>query len=122
MSEHLHVKVGDGFKAQLVEQAGRDKLAPSSWVREVLAAVVVAEVSLADLQALLTDRQAVDPAQVVNRVRVNGQLGRAETYTGRCLHPVHLREHLPTYDRCSGCGRRMDRVYGHELPEVPQTG
>jgi hypothetical protein len=117
VSEHLHVKVGEGFKELLASRARGDRLAPSSWVREVLAAVVVAGVGLADLQALLQDRQGVDPARVVGRVRVNGQLGRAETLTGRCLHPMHLREHLPTYDRCA-CGRRMDRVSGHELGVV----
>ena len=116
MSEVLNVRVGEGFKELAVRAAARDHLLPSPWAKEVLMAVVAAGVTLPELQRLLESRQEVDPAVMVAQVRVSGELGRSEHLTGRCLHPVHLRERLPTHDRCGGCGRRMDRVGGWVEP------
>jgi hypothetical protein len=114
-TEFLNVRCGGGLKEQVSELAGRDGLAPSSWAREVLSAVVAAGVGLEVLQRVLAGRQGQDPATISDRVRwVNGdRLGATVIVTGACLHPVHLRTEMPTFDVCDpakgGCGHPIPR-------------
>lgn len=111
----LPVRVDARMRAELEIRACADGLRPSTWVREVLAAVLATRLTAFQLQVLLRARQTVDPQQLTDGVTVTGPrattgLGRRVILTGECLCPVHLRRQFPTFDVCAHCGRRHDRV------------
>lgn len=111
----LPVRVDERMRAELEVRASADGLRPSTWAREVLAAVLATRLSAFQLQVLLRRRQVVDPQDLTDGVvavgpRSTNGLGRRVILTGECLCPVHLRRQLPTFDVCAHCGKRHDRV------------
>lgn len=114
----MNTRVDPAMRQELDARAAADGLRPTTWAREVLAAVLATGLTVWEVQAVLRSRQVVDPQEltggVVSRgprtVRAGGQLGRRVILTGDCLCPVHLRRQLPTFDVCANCGRRHDRV------------
>lgn len=111
----LPVRVDEAMRAELGLRASADGLRPSTWVREVLAAVLATRLTAWQLQAVLRSRQRVDPQVLAGGVVARGPrstngLGRRVILTGECLCPVHLRRPFPTFDVCAHCGRRHDRV------------
>lgn len=114
----LPVRVDESMRSELEARSAADGLRPSTWVREVLAAVLATKLSAWELQAVLKGRQTQDPQALTDGVvargprSVNGgrQLGRRVILTGDCLCPVHLRRPFPTFDVCVSCGKRHDRV------------
>jgi plasmid stability protein len=118
----LPVRVDDRMRTALEERAAADGLRPSTWAREILAAVLATKLTAFELQAVLRGRQQLDPQELTDGVVVSGpkstngrpstvnRLGRRVILTGDCLCPVHLRRQLPTHDVCAHCAKRHDRV------------
>lgn len=103
------------MRVELDKRAAADKLPTSTWVREILAAVLATKLTAFELQAVLKNRQRHDPQTLTNGVvrrgpRKDRQLGRRVILTGECLCPVYLRRQYPTFDLCVNCGTRHDRV------------
>jgi hypothetical protein len=122
----LPVRVNDRMRSELEARSAADGLRPSTWVREIVAAVLATKLTAFELQAVLKGRQRVDPQELTDGVVVRGPkstevrpstrvvsrngLGRRVILTGDCLCPVHLRRQFPTFDVCAHCGKRHDRV------------
>lgn len=102
----LNVRMAAELQAGMVARAAADGLRKSAWAREVLTAVLVSELSLPQLTELVRAqaRAQVAPPVEVERPKLGAQVVR----TGRCLHPVHLRQEFPTFDRCV-CGVEFRR-------------
>lgn len=113
----LPVRVDARMRSELEVRSAADGLRPSTWAREILAAVLATRLTAFELQAVLRGRQLRDPQELTGGVVSTGPravpgrtLGRRVILTGDCLCPVHLRRQLPTHDVCAHCGRRHDRV------------
>lgn len=122
----MPVRVDQRMRLELEDRAAADGLRASTWVREVVAAVLATRLSAWELQAVLKARQLVDPQELTDGLVVRGPksteglpstrvvsrngLGRRVILTGDCLCPVHLRKQFPTFDVCVACGQRHDRV------------
>lgn len=117
----LPVRVDDAMRTKLEDRAAADGLRPSTWAREILAAVLATSLTAWEVQAVLKGRQLVDPQSLTDGVvqrgprSVGGELGRRVILTGNCLCPVHLRRAYPTFDRCVNCATRWDRSTGARL-------
>jgi hypothetical protein len=112
-SDVVNMRCSASLRGKLDRAAEADKLRSSTWVREVVVSVLATGLSLPDLQKLLAEHQSRRPADVAGEVVLTGRrvLGRRERLSGGCLHPLHLREHFPTFDRCraEGCGQEFPR-------------
>jgi hypothetical protein len=104
------------MRAELEARSAADGLRPSTWAREILAAVLATRLTAWEVQAVLRARQTVDPQELTDGVVARGPrstsngLGRRVILTGDCLCPVHVRRQMPTFDVCAACGKRHDRV------------
>lgn len=99
------------FKKLLQERAAREGMDYSAWCREVLAMVMAANVHVADLADLLKRiPDAEEPMSTPTRGSQPGKrrLGARVAGRAKCLHPLHLRSQMVTFDVCS-CGKQFAR-------------
>jgi hypothetical protein len=111
----LSIRMTKHQKGLVEERAELEALAASTWARDALLMLAAGELSLKDIEIAVQEARsrraapAVEPEtrQVLVRGAHTG-LGRREVLAGGCLHPLHLRERLPFFDRCQ-CGKRFRR-------------
>jgi hypothetical protein len=108
----LSIRTVPEFKALMTARAAREGMDTSVWAREVLAAVMAANVHLPDLARLLREVEGAEPP-IPAPLHIKGQPGtkrRGKRVVGRaaCLHPMHLRSQMVTFDLCR-CGKQFDR-------------
>lgn len=106
----VNVRMSSSSRGELGEAARRDRLADSTWAREVVVSVLATGMTLPELQKLLAEYQVQKPSEL-EPANLTGRrvLGRRVRLTGKCLCPLHLREEFPTFGRCRECGAEYPR-------------
>jgi hypothetical protein len=105
--KYLSIRVAPGLKDALAACAQMDGLEPSVWAREVLTAVIDADISLERLAALVRDLEEAKMRVLVPQAGPR-KLGLQVVARAACLHPLHLRSEMVTFDLCQ-CGKEFPR-------------
>lgn len=107
----FNVRVTPELFDAIEDAAAAEGLRKSVWAREVLGAIAMGGVTLAQLRALLD----ADPASVgvtphpSRYLALQGQNARSDKLQAQCSHPSTAVRKLPFTDVCGVCGATLRR-------------
>jgi hypothetical protein len=106
----FNCRMEDELLDAIEESAQREGLKKSMWAREVMGAVALGGVTLAQLHELIKANglhdQSPHPAK---HLTLQGQTGRTEEIARKCAHPLPARRQLAFRQICSLCGQTVKR-------------
>lgn len=107
----FNVRVDDDLSDAIDVCADEAGLKKSTWAREVLGAVALGGVTLADLNELIRKRGTMGQSPHPERhLGLQSQSGRMDDIQRRCLHPVTGRKQLAFSVMCGACGATVKRT------------